>query len=216
MADVQNPATTAAPKGGNGAPAGSEAGRAANDAASRTFEAGARQAKDSSRAVEEAADKTAEASRAAAKANTEILRIQLETAQQAVRSSLEVGIRSFEGLTQNLTRAFDVATPNPDLAARSAQNVEAVSRASSALAKGAQDASRAWFDLTQKTVRANLDALGKLAGCRSLQDVTALHSALLRDTLQQAIEGGDAIAHAHSTAIQEATRAIQPRTQPAV
>ena len=201
MADPQTPANTPASMNGPGV-AATEAARAAVDTATR-------QAKEGARVAEAVADKTAEASRAAAKANSEILRTQIETAQQAVRSGLEAGMRSLEGLTQNWTRAFGAATPNPDLADQSARNVQAVSQASTALAKGAQDASRAWFDLTQRAVRTNLEAMGQFASCRSMQELITLQSNLVRDNLQQAIESGEAIARASSDAIREATRAIQ-------
>ncbi len=210
MADLQSTANTPAPKNGGGANAA--AADAARSAASST-DAAARQAKDGARAAEAVADKTAEASRAAAKANSEILRTQIETAQQAVRSGLEAGMRSLEGLTQNWTRAFGAASPNLELADQSAKNVQAVSQASTALAKGAQDASRAWFDLTQKAVRTNLEAMGQLASCRSMQELVTLQSNLVRDSLQQAIESGEAIARAQSDAIREATRAMQQQAQ---
>jgi hypothetical protein len=184
-------------------------GVAATEAARAAVDTATRQAKEGARVAEAVADKTAEASRAAAKANSEILRTQIETAQQAVRSGLEAGMRSLEGLTQNWTRAFGAATPNPDLADQSARNVQAVSQASTALAKGAQDASRAWFDLTQRAVRTNLEAMGQFASCRSMQELITLQSNLVRDNLQQAIESGEAIARASSDAIREATRAIQ-------
>src|SRR5689334_9824586 len=157
MAETPSSANTPASKNGGGAAA--DAARAAIAAA----DAGAQKAKEGARAAEAVADKTADASRAAAKANSEILRTQIETAQHAVRSGLETGMRSIEGLTQNLSRAFGASTPNPDLADQSAKNIQAVSQASTALAKGAQDASRAWFELTQKTVRSNLEALGQFA-----------------------------------------------------
>jgi len=201
MADT--PETAAPPTKSSSSPVALEAARTAADA-------GARQAKEAARTAEAVANKTADAGRAAAKANSEILNSQIETAQQAVRSGLEAGMRSFEGLTQNWTRAFGAASSSPDLAEQSAQNVQAVAQASSALAKGAQDASRAWFDLTQKAVRTNLEAFGRLAGCRSFQEVATLQSNLMRDSLQQAIEGSEVIARASSDAIREATRAIQP------
>lgn len=202
MADTTDPATPSTSKAGGGATPTEAAGTAAD--------AGVRQAKEGARAVEAVADKTAQAGRAAAKANTEILNTQIETAQQAVRSGLDAGMRSLEGLTQNWTRAFGAAAPNSDLAEQSAQNVQAVAQASTALAKGAQDASRAWFDLTQRAVRTNFEAFGRLASCRSFQEVATLQSNLIRDSLQQAIEGGEVIARASSDAIREATRAIQP------
>lgn len=202
MADTPDPAGPSTSKAGGGATP-TEAARTAADA-------GVRQAKESARAVEAIADKTAEAGRAAAKANSEIVSTQIETAQQAMRSGVEAGMRSLEGLTQNWTRAFGAAAPNSDLAEQSAQNVQAVAQASTALAKGAQDASRAWFDLTQRAVRTNFEAFGRLASCRSFQEVATLQSNLIRDSLQQAIEGGEVIARASSDAIREATRAIQP------
>lgn len=201
MADTPDPAAPTATKGG-ASPVALEAARAA-------AEAGARQAKESARAAEAVADKTAEAGRAAAKANTEILNSQIETAQQAARTSFEAGLRGLESLSQNWTRAFGVAPPGGDLAEQSAQNVQAVAQASSVLAKSAQDASRVWFDLTQRAMRTNLEALGRLASCRSFQEVATLQTNLMRDNMQQAIESSEVIARASSDAIREATRAIQ-------
>jgi hypothetical protein len=203
MADLQPPTTPPTPKNGTGA--------AAQETVRSAAETGARQAKEGVRAAEAVAEKTAEAGRAAAKANSEILLTQIETAEQAVRTGLEAGLRSFEGLSQSLTRVFGAGASKPELAEQSAQNVQAVSQASSALAKGAQDASRAWFDLTQKAMRTNLEAVGQFASCRSVQEVMTLQSNLLRDSLQQYIEGGEAIARVSTEAIREATRAIKPQ-----
>ncbi|CAN7421107.1 phasin family protein [Phenylobacterium sp. LjRoot225] len=193
MADVQASKGASAPKNGGGA--------AALQAA---------------RAAEAAADKRAEASRAATKANSEILNSQIETAQQAVSSSLETGVRSLEGLTQNWLRAFGATASNPDLAEQSAKNVQAMSQASSALAKGAHDASRVWFDLTQKAVQTNLEAFGQLGACSSLQELAAVHSKLMRDSLQQVIESGEVIARISTDAIREAAQAMRSQAQPAI
>jgi hypothetical protein len=214
MANVENPGTAGSPKNGGRGPAASPPDRAATDAGARSFDEGARQAAEGARAAEAVADKSAEANRAAAKANTEIVQTQMETAEQAMRSGLEAWARTFEGLTQNWTRAFGVATPNPDLAEEAAQNVRAVSQASSVLAKGAQDASRAWFELTQKAVRTNLEAISQVANCRSVQEVVTVQSSLLRNNLQQAMESGETIARASSDAIREASGAMQSEAKP--
>ncbi|RAK60315.1 hypothetical protein DJ021_11110 [Phenylobacterium hankyongense] len=213
MANSENPGTAGTPKnGGRTGPPPTAADHPA-EAGSRSFDA--RQAADNARAAAAAvADKASEASRAAAKANSEIVQTHMETAEEAMRSNMEAWTRTYEGLTQNWKRALGVASPNPDLAEQAAQNVRAVSQASSVLAKGAQDASRAWFELTQKTVRTNLEALTQVAGCRSVQEVVTVHSNLLRDNLQQAMESGEAIARASSDAIREATGAMQSQAQP--
>jgi hypothetical protein len=202
---MQDPGTSSTSKTAAGA------GGAALEAARAAADAGVRQVKNGVRAADAVADKTAEAGQAAAKANSEILNSQIETAQQAVQSGLEAGMRSLEGMTQTCMRVFGAATPNPDLAEQSAQNVQAVSQASNALAKGAQDASRLWFDLTQRAVRTNLEAMGRFASCRSMQELMTLQSNLMRDNLQQAIESGEAMTRASSEAIREATRAMQPQ-----
>jgi hypothetical protein len=213
MAEPQASATP--PSGKNGGPRDPrEPMEAAARTVDRAAETGQRRTEEAARAAEKVVDKSAEASRAAARANSEILRTQMETAQQAMRSTLETGMRGLEGLTQNVSRAFGVASPDANLAEQSARNVQAVSQASTALARGAQDASRAWFDLTQKTVRTNLEALSELAGCRSVQEVVALQSRVVRDNLGQAIESGEAIARASTDAIREAGRAIQQQVQP--
>jgi hypothetical protein len=223
MANVENPGAAGSPRnGGRGAappetprdtsregPAPREAARAAGEAGSRSFEAGARQAQENARAAEAVADKTADASRAAAKANAEIAQSHIETSHEAMRSSLDAWTRTVEGLTQSWTRVLGVTNPNPDLADEAARNVHAVSQASTALVKGSQDASRAWFELTQRTVRTNLEALERLAHCRSVQEVVTVHSNLLRDNLQQAMESGETVARTSSDAIREATRAMQ-------
>jgi hypothetical protein len=209
MANVENPGAAGSPRnGGRGAappetprdtsregPAPREAARAAGEAGSRSFEAGARQAQENARA--------------AAKANAEIAQSHIETSHEAMRSSLDAWTRTVEGLTQSWTRVLGVTNPNPDLADEAARNVHAVSQASTALVKGSQDASRAWFELTQRTVRTNLEALERLAHCRSVQEVVTVHSNLLRDNLQQAMESGETVARTSSDAIREATRAMQ-------
>jgi hypothetical protein len=177
--------------------------KSAADAANRATREGAKTA-------EAVSAKAAEAAAAAAKANTDILRTQAETAQAAMRSGVEAGVRSFEGLTQSWTRAFGFAAPSAELAETSARNLRAVSQASTALAKGAQDASRAWLDLSQKTVRTNIEAMGKFAQARSIPELMAVQTNLVRDSLEQAVASGEEIARAATEAIRQATHALQP------
>lgn len=203
MADIQTPQNSSANNPKNGV------SRDAMEAASKAADAAAGQARQGARAAEAVTDKAAEATREASRANTEILRTQFATAEQALRTGMETGVRSFEGLTQGLTRAFSVTQPNPELATRSAENVRAVSEASTALAKGAQETSRTFFDLAQRTMSANVEAFTRFATCRSVQEVMALQSDLLRTNLQHVIESGDAMARCSTDAIRSAAQAIQ-------
>jgi phasin family protein len=209
MADIPVPASTAAaaPKvapapAPNGSPPIADGGEAAKIAA----EAAKRPAK----AAEAAAEKTAETAQAAAHAGGEILRTHVEAARTVVQTGLETGAKSFEDMTRTWTRALGIVAPDPQFTETSTRNLKAVSEASKALAKGAQDASRAWLELTQKTVRTNVEALGQFAQARSLPELMALQSNLVRGSFEQAIAGDEEIARLSAEAIREATRAIQP------
>jgi hypothetical protein len=202
MPDSQHtPASaTSSPKNGSG-PA-QQAAREGADQAQRQVEEGAR----TSKAVIE---KTAEASQEALQANQDILRSNFATAQSAMRSAMDDGVRNMAQLRTAFWRAAGVTEPNEALAEQSARNVRAVSQASTALAKGAQDAVRTWVDLTREGMRKNVEAVGRFAGCRSMQDLAAAHSELIRDHLQSVIDGGQAIARTSTAAIEEANRAMR-------
>jgi hypothetical protein len=164
------------------------------------------------RAAKNTADETTEASRVAGEANAEMLRDEVQAAQQTVAIGPEAGMRGIEGLAQTVTGVLARATPNPDFVEQSARNMREVTQAYAALARAAQDASRAWLSLTQRSLRTNLEAMAGLARCRTAQDLITLECSLLRDNLQQAIDGAEVIARAQTDAIREASLAFQPRT----
>jgi len=194
-------------------PPRSDGRKGAASVADAAAESAKRQADEAARATEMASDRTAQATQEAARANTQILRTQIETAQQAVRSGLEASVRSFESFSSRWARALGANQPNTELADHSVQNVRAVSQASTALAKGAQEASRAWFELTQKAMRTNLEALSQLAGVRTMPELVAVQSDLMRNNLEQAIQSGEEIARCSTDAIREATRMMQEAGQ---
>jgi Phasin protein/N-6 DNA Methylase len=49
------------------------------------------------------------------------------------------------------------------------------------LVRGLQDLSREWLKLSEEQLRRNLEAISQLAGCRSVQDLVAVQSGLVRD-----------------------------------
>jgi phasin family protein len=75
--------------------------------------------------------------------------------------------------------------------------------------KGAQDVSREWVNSAQDRLQKNIDALNRLAGCRSVQDLVATQSDLVRDGLQQVIDTNKRVAELSVRVADEAARAIQ-------
>jgi hypothetical protein len=99
-----------------------------------------------------------------------------------------------------------LGSQSEELARRSSQNIEAVSEASTILARGVQDASREWFGLVQDRLEKNLDGINELVRCRSVQDLIAVQSDLMRDNLEQAITTSRRIAQLSVRVADEATR----------
>jgi phasin family protein len=117
--------------------------------------------------------------------------------------------QSYERAMDQLTEVWSFAGPHSEeLERRSSQNVEAVAQASTILTKGVQEISREWFDFLQQRLVQNADAMNKLAGCRSLQDLVTVQSEMVRDRLGHAVEGGRRITEVSMRMADEAGRVI--------
>jgi len=114
---------------------------------------------------------------------------QAESVRDAMESGLNNTVENFQKATDQFTQAVGFAGPQAEeLARRSAENIEAVAEASTILAKGAQEISREWFALMQERLAKNLDAMSRLASCRSLHDFVAVQSDIARDRLGHNLE----------------------------
>ena len=159
-------------------------------------------------------DRTAESAKKAAEEATRAGADMARRAGETTRSNLEAGLNStvktFKRVTDQFTQVLGFAGPQADeMSRRSAQNLDAVSQASTALTKGAQELSREWFDVMQDGLAKNIDAMNRLAGCRSLQDLLTVHSEITRDRLGEAVNSGRRIAEVSLRVADEAAKVIQ-------
>jgi hypothetical protein len=114
---------------------------------------------------------------------------QAESVRDAMEFGLNNTVENFQKATDQFTQSVGFAGPQAEeLARRSAENIEAVAEASTILAKGAQEISREWFALMQERLAKNLDAMSRLASCRSLHDFVAVQSDIARDRLGHNLE----------------------------
>jgi len=94
-------------------------------------------------------------------------------------------------------------------AACASQNLQAVTQASTVLARGFQEASNEVFRSAQNRLTKNMDGLSRMAGCRSVRAVVAAQSELMRDNLQLTIDTNRRIAELSVRIADEATGAIR-------
>jgi phasin family protein len=142
--------------------------------------------------------------------NTNMQTEQIDRAREAMESGMQSTVQNFRRAADQFTQVLGFAGPQADeLAKRSSQNIEALSQASNILVKGAQEISREWFDVMQERMSKNLDALNRLAGCRSLQDFVAVQTDIARDRLGHTFESSRRLAEVSLRVADEASRIIQ-------
>src|SRR4051794_16378501 len=172
---------------------------------------------DQNRAADEAArtartvtDETARVGEQTARAGADIARRGTETARDTFQSGLNTASETFQRLSDQVTQVLGFNGPqSEELARRSSQNLQAVSQASSVLARGAQEVSREVIQLVQDRLQKNIEAVSRLASTRSVQDFVAVQSDLARDGLSQVIDTNKRIAELSVRVAEEAARAIQ-------
>jgi phasin family protein len=145
-----------------------------------------------------------------ARAGADVFRRGTETARDSLQQGLNTAAETVRRVTDQFSQVLGFNGPqSEELARRSSQNLQAVSQASSILARGAQEVSQEVFGLVQDRVQKNIEAVNRIAGTRSVQDFVAVQSDLVRDTLQQVIDTNKRIAELSVRVADEAARAIQ-------
>jgi hypothetical protein len=170
-----------------------------------TKRAEARRAREQVEAVQQVADDV-----------TNIVQTGAEGAQTAARAMQETLQNSFGAASEMARRSTDQALrlfsfPSGDaqgLAEQASENIRAVAQSSTVLARGVQDLSREWLELSQQRWQKNLEGLNALARCRSVTDFVALQSSLLRDNLEQTLANSRRIASLTVQVADEATRTM--------
>ena len=153
------------------------------------------------------AHKNAEAARAGVEKLTDHRQRATADAWKSMESGVEAASQGFRNASDQFARDLGYSgEEGKRLARQSAQDVEAITKYGAVLAEAAQDSSRQWYGLAQR--QRNFDGLSQLARCRSVQDFVAVHSGLVRESLQHMAEDGSTIAEISLRAVKDASKAV--------
>ena len=140
----------------------------------------------------------------------EQIRNAAEDATESVRSGVDVVAKGIERVTDQFTNVSGFSGPNAEeLARESSHHIEAVSQASTVLVRGFQQVSHEVFELAQERLKRNTEALTRIAQCRTVQDLVAVQSGLVRDNLQQLLDATRRVAEVSLRSAEEATKTIE-------
>ena len=167
-------------------------------------------ADEAARTARTVTDEAARVGEQTARAGADMARRSTETARDTFQTGLNTATETFQRMSDQFTQVLGFNGPHSEeLSRRASQNLQAVSQASTVLARGAQEVSREVIQLVQDRVQKNVEAVSRIAGVRSVQDFVAVQSDLARDGLQQVIDTNKRIAELSVRVADEAARAIQ-------
>jgi len=148
------------------------------------------------RASEQTAEQTrrigqtaAEAGEGMARAGADLFQQNAETLQNAWRFGLDMTTAAMGRSADQLGRTFGLSGNEAQEATeRSARNAETIVYSTAAITKVMGGMSREYFDVVRHQFESNMDRMNELWRCRSPQDVAAVQSDLMRDSIGAVLE----------------------------
>jgi hypothetical protein len=152
--------------------------------------------------VRRTSEKTAEQTRriglAATQAGEEMAQVSANLFQQNAemmqntwRLGVDMATTVFSGSTDQLGRTLGLSGNEAQGAMeRSARNAQAILQSAGAVMKGMNGIFQEYFDFVRHRFENNMDHMNELWRCRNPQEIAALHTEVVRDTVASVFESG--------------------------
>lgn len=153
------------------------------------------------RTMTDAAERTA-------RTGADVLQRNSEQVRQTFEAGSDVAARIAERAFGQFARAFGVVTGESAqrTTQQSARNMESILHSSAILADGVQTISREWLTFAQNRAERNMDRLEALTNCRSVQDLIAAQTDIVRDHLEDLLQTTKRVAEVSTRMVDEAVQ----------
>lgn len=165
----------------------------------------ARRTREQVETIQRVTEDVAETLRAGVEGTQTLVHAMQEAVQNGLGAVSEAARRSTDQAMQVFGRSDGGAQ---NLTEQASQNLRAVAESGTALARGVQDVTRECVELSQKRLQTNIDGLHQLARCRSVADLVALQTALIRNNLDLTLDNSRRLAELTIQMTDEATRTV--------
>jgi len=146
----------------------------------------------------------------AVRAGADLLQQNAQTLQNALRFGLDTTTAVMGHSNDQFSRTLGLSGNEVQQATeRSARNAASVLHSSAAVAKVMSDMSSDYFNFVRHQMETTMERMNRLWGCRTPQDVAALQSDLMRETVESAVEGTRRIADMSLKAADAAKQSAQ-------
>jgi hypothetical protein len=162
----------------------------------------ARQEREQVETVKRTADSIATGVRSAAEGAQRAARASQDTVRTGLGTASEVAQRSTEHVVQLFSAS---GKQTQEAAEEAAQRMQAVAQSSTALVRGFQEVSRAYFEMTQDRFQKNVEAFAAFSLCRSVPEFVEAQTSLVRQNVDLTLENGQRLAQLSVQVFEEAT-----------
>jgi len=170
----------------------------------------ARRTREQGETVQRVTEDVAETLRAGVESTQTLARTMQEAMQNSLGAVAEMARRSTDQAMQTFGRSDG---DTHELTEQVSQNLRAVAQSGTALARGVQDVVRECVELSQRRLQTNLDGVSQLARCRSVSDLVAAQTALIRNNLEQTLDNSRRLAELTIQMTDETTRTMTVRAE---
>jgi len=198
------------------------AGEKTADQTKRMSEAATHTSEQLQRGSEKTAEQTRRIGETAAQTTDQLARVSAdlfqhntELLQSALKFNVDMASSVFGRSTDQVSRTLGLSSGDEVEKAteRSTRNTMTVLQSSAVAAREMSGMSREYFDLVRQQVEGTMKRMGDLWSCRTPHDFAAVHSELVRETMETAVQSSKKMADMSLKAAEKAAKHISENTE---